>query len=253
MRITERQLRRIIREEIISETPLDDIITYDVNRRPPRVRSPSVAHPRSRSRYRRVSGKSYMDIARDLMRSTNDNWVIITPSDTGRSNKTLDTIQFKEWLEEQRKQHPPGTIFAYAGISPLDNDFKTPEWSLIHDLFGHSLEEALARRPDVNSIPDKLVWALHKTLPRVLQISRYSADQLPDVLAAILLGDLTPPAAHAVAEDLVTQSFPDELRGTPAFERMLRKYTEDIDNMFAVVDEFVEGARATGFVELKPW
>lgn len=254
MRITESQLRRIIREEIIGEAPLDDIITYDVNLRQPRVRSPSVAHPRSRSRYKRVSGKSYMDIARDLMRSTKDNWVIITPSDTGRIKLTLDSARFKEWLEEKRKQHPAGTIFALVGIAPLDNDFRTPEWSVIHDLFGHALEEEFGRRrPQMTSIPDELVWALHRSLPRELQISKSRKDQLPDVLAAILLGDLTHDAAHQVAEDYVAELPPADSEDGSHFEDQLREHSELIDSMFAAVDEFVEDARAAGFVELKPW
>ena len=254
MRITEGALRRIIREEIIGEAPLDDIITYDVDQRPRRLRSPSVAHPRSRSRYKRVSGKGYMDIARDLMRSTKDNWVIITPSDTGRIKMTLDSTRFKEWLEEKRKHHPPGTIFALVGIAPLDNDFRTPEWSVIHDLFGHTLEEELGqRRPQMTSIPAELVWALHRSLPRELQISKSRKDQLPDVLSAILLGDLTPDTAHQVAKDYVAELLPADSGGGSRFESQLREHSELIDNIFAVVDEFVEDARAAGFVELKPW
>lgn len=255
MRITESQLRRIIREGLIGEAPLDDIIAYDVNQRQKSERTPSIAHPRSRSRYKRASGRGYMDIARDLMRSTKDNWVIITPSDTGKSALTVKSDGFKEWLAEKRKQHPAGTIFAFSSLSPFGGDFKTPEWSVIHDLLGHSVE-ASAEGPDgarMRMTPPELLLALHGSLPRELQVSRNKGDLLPDILAAILLGRLSLDTAHKISEDFVAGLWPAELRSGPNFERSRREHAERVDYMFAAVDEFVEDARSAGFVELIPW
>ena len=255
MRITEEQLRRIIREELIGEAPLDDIITYDVNQRQRSERTPSIAHPSTRSRYKRASGRSYMDIARDLMRSTKDNWVIITPSDTGKSALTVKSAGFKDWLAEKRKQHPAGTIFALSMLGPLGGDFRTPEWSVIHDLLGHSVE-ASVEGPDgarMRMTPPELLLALHGSLPRELQTSKNKSDLLPDILAAILLGRFSLDAAHKTSEDFVAGLWPAELRSGPNFERSRREHAERVDYMFAAVDEFVEGARAAGFVELVPW
>ena len=196
-----------------------------------------------------------MDIARDLMRSTKDNWVIITPSDTGKSALTVKSDGFKEWLAEKRKQHPAGTIFAFSNLSPLGGDFKTPEWSVIHDLLGHSVE-ASAEGPDgarMRRTPPELLLALHESLPRELQISRNKSDLLADILAAILLGRLSLDTAHKISEDFVAGLRPAELRSGPSVERSRREHAERVDYMFAAVDEFVEGARSAGFVELIPW
>ena len=257
MRITEGQLRQIIREELIGEAPLDDIITYDVNQRQKSERTPSIAHPSTRSRYKRTSGASYMDITRDLMRSTKDNWVIITPSDTGKSALTVKSDGFKEWLAEKRKQHPTGTIFAFSSLSPLGGDFKTPEWSVIHDLLGHSVEASVEDAEGDWILwldaDERLLGALHGSLPRELQTSKNKSDLLPDILAAILLGRFNLDTAHKISEDFVAGQWPAELRNGPNFERSRREHSERVDYMFAAVDEFVEDARSAGFVELVPW
>jgi len=256
MRITEGQLRRIIREEIIGEAPLDDIITYDVNQRQRSERTPSVAHPSTRSRYKRTSGASYMDITRDLMRSTKDNWVIITPSDTGMSDLTVGSPRFKEWLAEKRTQHPAGTIFAFVSVPPVGGDFKTPAWAVIHDLLGHSIENSgpVDRMRRVRWAPRELRLALHSALPRELQVSKSKDDKLPDILAAILMGRLDPDTAHRISKEYVTRRRDDhgDYYGE-GFKSAVRQHDEIIDGIFAAVDEFVTEARAAGFVNLKPW
>jgi hypothetical protein len=256
MRITESTLRRIIREEIIGEAPLDDIITYDVNQRQRSERTPSVAHPSTRSRYKRTSGASYVDITRDLMRSTKDNWVIITPSDTGMSDLTVGSPRFKEWLAEKRTQHPAGTIFAFVSTPPVGGDFKTPAWAVIHDLLGHSIENSgpVDRMRRVRWAPRELRLALHSALPRELQVSKSNDDKLPDILAAILMGRLDPDTAHRISKEYVTRRRDDhgDYYGE-GFKSAVRQHDEIIDGMFAAVDEFVTEARAAGFVNLKPW
>ena len=253
MRITESTLRRIIREELIGETPLDDIITYDVNQRQRSERTPSIAHPSTRSRYKRTSGASYVNIARDLMRSTKDNWVIITPSDV--RDLTVDSPRFKEWLTEKRKQHPAGTIFALVSTSPVGGDFKTPAWAVIHDLLGHSIENSgVDRMRRAREVPRELRLALHSALPRELQVSKDQNDNLPDILAAILLGRLDPDTAHRISKEYVTRRRDEhgDYYGEN-FKSAVRQHDEIIDGMFAVVDEFVTDARSAGFVNLKPW
>ena len=256
MRITEGQLRQIIREELIGEAPLDDIITYDVNQRQRSERTPSIAHPSTRSRYKRTSGASYMDIARDLMRSTKDNWVIITPSDV--RDLTVDSPRFKEWLAEKRKQHPAGTIFALVGQSPVSGDFKTPAWAVIHDLLGHSIENSGSvdrmRRARAVEGARELRLALHSALPRELQTSKDKKDHLPDILAAILLGRLDPDTAHRISKEYVTRRRDEhgDYYGEN-FKSAVRQHDEIIEVMFAAVDEFITDARTAGFVNLKPW
>jgi hypothetical protein len=252
MRITEGQLRRIIREEIIGEAPLDDIIKYNVTQRQRSERTPSIAHPSTRSRYKRTHGAGYMDIARDLMRSTKDNWVIITPSDTGNNYLTVNSPRFKEWLDEKRTQHPAGTIFAFVSGTPVGGDFNTPAWAVIHDLLGHSIESNTAA-VRMRRIPRALRLALHSALPSELQISENRDDVLPDILAAILLGRLDIDTAHRISKDYVSQHRDEQDRRGEFFERAVRQHEDIIDDMFAAVDEFVTDARAEGFVDLKPW
>lgn len=270
MRITEGQLRRMVREELIREAPLDDIVAYDARRFGDGEEVPSIAHPRTRPTQKRYADGKYTDIARDLMRSAKDNWVIITPSDVRSSHVTVDSPRFKEWLEEKRREHPPGTIFAFVRSGPIPGDYSSPKWQVLHDLIGHTLEELWKRHPNFNrSNPDirrELRRELHAVLPRRFKISPSSpSDALPDILTAILLGKLSRESAYAVGDrlsrkilgpedDHPTEVSPDDRRAAEdAFEIMFHSTRATIDGMFETVEWWLDSAREHGFVELNPW
>lgn len=252
MRITESQLRRIIREALLSEVPLGDIIPHDI---PPSERRrdsgkgmpwrdrPSIAHPASRSQDEKHAGGGYLEIAKDLMLTARDNWVIITPDDyTDNRSKGKDFI---EWLDSKRKQYPPDTIFAFVGQGSYPDDARTPEWNIVHDLFGHTLEQVYQRRPSRPPLVkgEDITVALHRALPGRYRISTDSRDQVPDILAAILLEVLTPEAAHRVIEE----SFGDRSPEETAYAH------SEVDLMFKAVESWLTEARRKRIVDLVPW
>jgi hypothetical protein len=251
MKITESQLRRIIREEILGEGPFDEFITPS---EPPVTPSyadykahPSIAHPSRRSKDERYKGEKYTDIVKDLMRNTKDNWVIITPADV-RDRYRLGTDEFNEWLSSERKRRRPGTIFAFAASMPMSGDDLAPQWAVVHDLFGHTLDEFWqrhgGRRREKAISEPAIVSQLHSVLPIKHRMSYESGDMMPDVLAGILLGALT----HDRAREVVGEQFLNS-----ATDDEIAEAQELVDHMFRDVDAWLEKARADGFVTLTPW
>lgn len=251
MLITESKLRLIVREEILREGPLDDFV---IPSEPPVTPSyadykshPSIAHPSRRSKDERYAGKKYTDIVKDLMLNTKDNWVIITPVDV-RDRYRLGTDEFNEWLSNERKRRQPGTIFAFAASAPMSGDELAPQWAVVHDLFGHTLDEFWqrhgGRRREKAISEPAIVSQLHSVLPLKHRMSYEPGDMMPDVLAAILLGALTPERAHAVVGEQFLNSATDE---------EIAEAQELVDHMFRDVDAWLEKARAEGFVVLAPW
>lgn len=247
MRITEQQLRRFIREEILRESPFDEFIPHIDSKNPPHTWRPSIAHSSARKKHEQRTGDDYTDIVKGLMSKTEDNWVIITPADVS-SRASLDSDEFHTWLDGQRKLHPPGTIFAFAASASFDEDETSPAWAVVHDLFGHTLDVSWqGKRPREfpDPIPESIiVGALHSALPDKFRISDNDQDMLPDVLAAILLRVLKRVTAHAAIRD--------SLQGRYTAGK-IEAAIELVDAMFSVVEQWLGYARADGFVKLMPW
>lgn len=253
MRIVERQLRQIIREALLREGPFDDFITPSeppvtpsYKKQPNYKQHPSIAHPLSRSKEERYEGEKYIDVVKDLMRNTKDNWVIITPNDV-RDRARLGTDEFNEWLRIEKKRRP-GTIFAFAASMPLPGDENTPQWAVVHDLLGHTLDEFWqrhgGRRREKAISEPAIVSQLHSVLPIKYRMSYDPGDMMPDVLAGILLGALTQERAHEVVGEEFLNSATDE---------EIAEAQEHVDHMFRDVSAWLENARADGFVVLAPF
>lgn len=252
-RIAEGYLRRIIREELLNETPFDQFITPSeppvtpsYKKQPNYKQHPSIAHPLTRSKEQKYEGEKYIDVVKDLMRNTKDNWVIITPNDV-RDRARLGTDEFNEWLRIE-KERRPGTIFAFAASMPLPGDENTPQWAVVHDLLGHTLDEFWQRhggRRREKAIPEsKIVSQLHRVLPIKYRMSYESGDMMPDVLAGILLGALT----HDRAREVVGEEFQNS-----ATDEEIAEAQEHVDHMFRDVKAWLKNARADGFVVLAPF
>lgn len=253
MKISEKELRQLVREALFNEGPFDEFMTSSGPSIPPvwkqkpdykKSQRSSIAHPSKRGKDKLYKGEKYTDIVKDLMSSTQDNWVIITPDDVWDYNH-FKPGELEEWLRNKKK--PAGTIFAYAAGIPMRGDERSPQWAVVHDLIGHTLERVWqyggGRRPE--KIPESEIAAvLHKALPSKYQISNNPADILPDVFAAILLGALTPGLAREVVGEQFLNSRTDE---------EIADAQERVDAMFSDVDSWLEKARADGFVMLAPW
>jgi hypothetical protein len=233
MRITESLLRRIIREEILNESPpLLDLAIYDKNSIYPGRKAPSIGHPRMRSRRPQYRGGGYERIAKELMEDTEDNWVIVTLPDFRGASELVKTEEFKKWLGSKYK---PGTRVVVVAGTPVERDYKTPGWQIVHDIFGHSIEHEWNRykrdqRAGETTI-DKVTRALHSALPKHLQLAKASgSDFIPDILGSILLQKFDREAAMQVVESLIADKEETE---KPYYEKL---YTNIAMSLFESVD-----------------
>ena len=235
MRITEGQLRRIIREEILNEAPpLIDMPTFENPFTLDRS-EPSIGHPRTRSRRPKYRRGGYDAIARELMKDTEDNWVIITLSDFRRAKQIIKADAFKAWLEE--KGYPPGTRVLVVAGTPVKGDFRTPAWQIAHDIFGHAIEYewfSFVRDHRVSDVTvAKITNALHGALPKEMQLSRPRAqgpsDIVPDILGAILLRKFDQETAMQVVDGLAGD---DPVAG--------RYYAMLVKGLFDSVDKWLQ-------------
>lgn len=258
MRITEGQLRRIIREELLSEAPLDDIVPVDLPGRKPSAgrRRPTIAHPATREDGIQ-SHADFTGIARALMKSTADRWVIIAFSDVGQW-LSMTSSQKDTWIALEKLKYP-GALLAIAEAEPMPGDYTTPKWAVIHDLLGHTLDrfwkEQIGKLVDLWLNPGEKylsAWmtpeaeaALHGSLPQESSISDKPADYTADIMAAILLGHLT----HAAADQILV----DVIDDTKLSDLAADKLRECVDSMFRAVDEWLAHAREKGSVILAPF
>ena len=252
-RFSESRLRNIIRRELLREGPFDDFIspsdppvTPSYKKQPDYKQYPSIAHPLTRSKEQKYEGEKYIDVVKDLMRNTKDNWVIITPNDV-RDRARLGTDEFNEWLRSEKLRRPD-RIFAFAASMPLPGDENAPQWAVVHDLLGHTLDEFWqrhgGRRREKAISEPAIISQLHSVLPTKYRMSYDPGDMTSDVLAGILLGALK----YDHAREVVAKKFQDEHSADEITEAL-----ELVDHMFRDVDAWLKKARAEGFVVLAPW
>ena len=187
-------LRFLIREMLLHEAPLDHIGGYrdpndpgtdpdDLNAELPR---PSIAFDMSTSLY-------FQEHAKVLMKDTTNNWSIITLWDVRDASKIIESIAFEEWF---LKQKIPATsrVIVVAG-EPFEYDYTTPEWTIVHDIIGHSIARSMSktvafdRQEAHGRVQGYYDWRdvaenVHEVLPKVLQLGG-PGDKLPDICGAI--------------------------------------------------------------------
>jgi len=201
MRITESILRQLIREEILSEDPLDFAGNFNVLPDP----GDSPTYTRSATKAIGHAGfkkKAYALNAKVMFQDTQDSWAIVSLSDTRFAERTIKKPEFKLWLKE--KGITSGTkILVVAGRHPDPVDFKSVRCAIGHDIIGHTLANASdSTRPniwkriinnwrdsydvDIDDIAERAVWS---SMSRDLKVGGID-DALPDILFAIFRGKL---------------------------------------------------------------
>jgi len=201
MLISENKLRQIIREEILSEVPLDFVGNYKV--KPDEGDSPTYTRSAPPAiGYAGFKGKAYALNAKVMFQDTQNSWAIVSLSDTRFAERTIKKPEFKLWLKEQGITS--GTkILVVAGRHPDPGDFKSVRWAIGHDIIGHTLANASdSTRPniwkriinnwrdsydvDIDDIAERAVWS---SMSRDLKVGGID-DALPDILFAIFRGKL---------------------------------------------------------------
>ena len=177
MSISQKVLRSLIREILLKETPLIDMPVY------PYYSSSdfSISHPFNRSQKGNYEAK-----AKELMKNTKDNWVLMT----GPFSFSKPVEDYEKWIEG--KNYPPGTLVIFVDSSPMKGDYDTPIWQIVHDIFGHSILSFFTRK-EVEDIGDTIAKYLLRLLPKEYQNiwdPEGNNDALSTVLGAIFTGKL---------------------------------------------------------------
>ena len=240
MRITESALRKIIREEILNEIPLDFAGNYEV----PPDEGDSPTYTRSAPRaigYAGLKKKAYALNAKVMFQDTQNSWAIVSLSDTRFAERTIKKTEFKLWLKEQGIT-PETKILVVAGRHPDPGDFKSVRWAVGHDIIGHTLENftqhVLVARYAllIEKIVEKAVWS---SMSRDLRTGG-ADDILPDVLFAIFRGKLNKDTAIQAATVAIEKRISDNEREPGDSETWARTV---VDNYFQSVNDWVASVR----------
>jgi hypothetical protein len=194
MKLTKAQLRKLVRANL-SETPLMDILPFK-NKRDDSIN----VSPRAGSSigYRipsKIKGseidrrKQFTDAAKFFLEDSEDNWYIIVLKNVGQdknlASDTVNSPDFKQWISSLNI--PKKSKILVVGRSSYLGDFLAPEWQIVHDIIGHTIDSYYM--PNIKffkgyqHLHGEITWT---TLPDEFKISKSDIDdRLPDIFAAI--------------------------------------------------------------------
>jgi len=240
MRITESILRQLIREEILSEDPLDFAGNFNVLPDP----GDSPTYTRSATKAIGHAGfkkKAYALNAKVMFQDTQDSWAIVSLSDTRFAERTIKKPEFKLWLKEQGITS--GTkILVVAGRHPDPGDFKSVRWAIGHDIIGHTLEnftQPILTCRYALLIEDIVKKAVGGSMSRDLRTGG-ADDILPDVLFAIFRGKLNKATAIKAAAVAIEKRISANEREPGDSETWARTV---VDHYFQTVEDWVASVR----------
>lgn len=196
MKISQRQLRQLIREFAMNEMPLSfgDFTS-------------SGGTPRGSASIGRkaLSDPMGLEAAQVLFKNIDEDWFIVTLEDTAQPEVTIQTPEFRQWLDERGAGDSRVIVVADA---PLEGDFDDVLWAIGHDVVGHGIWQLLNDHIPAELDPIQSVTmssAIHQILPEGLRLGG-EGDVEPDILAGLFLGELDPDvaldaAASAISDD----------------------------------------------------
>ena len=247
MKITERRLRSIIRDMILTEAPLagDGIYRYEMSSEEDKEFNefiPSgLTDDTSSISYKQSKSPSWRAEAHVLMRNTPDNWAIVTAAQTVLINFN-DTKRFNQWLRSQ--EIPKGTRILAIGSASFPGDYESVAWVIGHDIIGHTLAGGENDRLRSLGISvggsNPIVDLIHSFLPDDARISTDSFDYLPDIFAAIFL-------------NVVSRTYFVKKINTLTDDNTRNAVSEVLDVMFDVVETWISRIPKDRLYVIKPW
>lgn len=209
MRIKEGRLRQLIREALLSEVPLDYIVSDEEP--PPRRRGgdpsaddrrrfvPSIGH-------KTLKGPKNRKAAVEYFSKTGESWAIVTlgKTEVDPFNREMtetdpdfvDTDAFREKLRSWGIDPESTNVIVVIGV-PFKGDYEGVRWNVIHDIVGHSIELEISYRwshdiKQSDQFINMMVREVWDNLPESSKISGEDPGDLSaDILAAIFLGNLS--------------------------------------------------------------
>ena len=253
MKITEAQLRRIIREELIREAPLGGgerslpltpYRQHEENPIPdfdPDVIYQSVGY---------TDADKNRPEAVELFSEIPENWDIIPIDDIENVKALVNSVPFRAEIE--RRKYPPGTKILVVGTPPFGGDYTETKWAIRHDIIGHTIDRAAFsgelgeiyrnsnkyysdlrryteksvsleddQRQPVNS-PEFSIW---KSLPEESQLGS-TGDIFPDIYASIFFGEITEEDIEGIIRRFLRVRFDDMPR--EGVNEIASKYADDL-------------------------
>ena len=220
MSMTYKLIRALIREQILSETPLMDIIPYKAGKPEGNFSSdtsPSIGYrlPSKLKGTEKEKRKQFTDAAKVLLADSEDNWYIIVLKYAKLQNRgylsddIINSPDFKSWTSSLRI--PKGSKIIVPVDPNYEGDYLGPEWQIVHDIIGHTTANAYGGgtkefREGLQHIYDfwtrmdeSIVW---NTLSKEFKISkRNKEDRIPDIYAAIFANKLDKQLAAKVIDE----------------------------------------------------
>lgn len=253
MKITEEQLRRIIREELIREAPLgggESSLPLTPYRQ--HEEDPSADFDSGES----FHSVGYADVDKNrpetvnLFSETPDNWDIIPVDDVTNIYALVNSEPFR--AEIRRREYPLGTKILVVGTPPFPGDYTETKWAFRHDIIGHTIDRAAFsgdlgelyrnsnkyysdlrryteksvsleddQRQPVNS-PEFSIW---KSLPEESQLGS-TGDIFPDIYASIFFGEITEEDIEGIIRRFLRVRFEDMPR--EGVNEIASKYADDL-------------------------
>lgn len=247
IRLTERRLRQIIREELqvnLNEGPLvpDGVLDYDFQISP----IPGIGYGKSK-----IHG--YIKKVEEIYSKTKDNWAIVTLADIVHSD--VEKKHFKDWLEAkiEKRNIPKDAKILVVFSASMKGDLGAPNWLFAHDVIGHSVGKVYFDRLgfrhgskgwyEERRFRGRLIRDLHKTLDSsIFQVEdelESKFDKVYDVFAAIVLEYLTEGEAMSIAE----RGPPDDVEDR---EELVR-------DMFRAAHEWMDSIKPGVPTPVRPW
>jgi hypothetical protein len=206
MKLTKAQLRKIVQANLL-ETPLMDILPFKNKWNPNSTDSvaSSVGYrlPSRMKGTEQEKRKNFTNAAKVYLADSEDNWYIVVLKNVGYYDydpaNTIKSPEFLQWMSSLNI--PKGSKILIPGQSNLKGDYRAPEWQIVHDIIGHTIEsyytENILSSQIQSSVQAKISKffrgypILHQyktwtTLPDEFKIAKSEPDdRLPDIFAAI--------------------------------------------------------------------
>lgn len=192
--------RRYLREQFDDEE-LHDFGSYSGDVTPGTYDSPKDVRDKQKPSVGYGADENLIEDVKLLMKKTPQNWMFITAKNVGAvgvfaNKKDKQHFQnwfdgwIKEWLKNKNvsENFLDNTIFLVVQSAPLKGDSTGAQW-LIHDIIGHSLYSIYEKTPS-NYKPSFNLDFINYVQQQINGTATADFDRLPDVFAAIILGNL---------------------------------------------------------------
>ena len=270
MKILFENWRRYIKEarpQPLQQRILHDVGGYSGDVTPGKYDDEKTLKDRQRSTVGYGADENLIDGVKVLMDKAPQDWMIITAKNIGavENFNSQDRKTFlewfdgwiKEWLDKRNKPENflDDTIFLVVQSPQLKGDEKGSQW-FVHDVLGHSIYYIYEKTPS-NYKPSFNSDFINYVQQKINGPGTADFDRLPDVFAAIILGNLSQEQMNDYGKNYLDSNQDNTPRGPAIRPRSWapESVNSTITGIFDYTDWFVNkflkrGPKNLNFVEL---